>query len=71
MKIYRWHLIGDGGNSAGYAFAGSKAEAARMRAEQRRNGLEPDLVPKAMEVPTNKAGLLHWLNAWAAHPDNG
>jgi hypothetical protein len=42
------------------SFQGSQTEASKARAQLKRDGFKAE--SQTIEVPTNKAGLLAWLN---------
>ena len=45
----------------GVSFQGSQTEASKARSALKTQGFKPET--QTIEVPTNKAGLLEWLNA--------
>lgn len=72
MKIYRITLS-TGDEGIVQAWAGSKDEAKRKLREMKGNYEQADQMTgdiEAMDIPTDKAGLLSWLNAYFDR-DNG
>lgn len=72
MRFYRVAVYFDG-NSAGYRWHTSKAEAMREKRREDEMSGDPDFPAevKAFDIEPTKAGILHALRLLAAHPDNG
>jgi hypothetical protein len=64
MKLYRTqHLVRNPatGDSTPFTWQGTQADAAAKRKELKTAGCA-DVETKGVDVPTDKAGLLAWLN---------
>lgn len=63
MKLYRTCVAGRASETAEPLWAGSQAEAGKHRKELNQRGHKrADISTDEVEVPTNKTGLLEWLN---------
>lgn len=63
MKLYRVINFNDPDLGTTQTWFGSRAEAAKNKAQQIRDGAIRDaLTIEAEEVPTDKKGLVKWLN---------
>ena len=82
VKFYRVGYSREGGNSGGYAWFTSRAEAVKAaKADQAQEPDEYDYgthgkIPitqmiDEIEVKPTKTGILRLLNDYASHPDNG
>ena len=73
MKFYRVHTYADAGQSTGYEFFTSKAEAKKAVREWTEGiALETDTAEiDVVEIEPTKAGILRALNLYAVHADNG
>jgi hypothetical protein len=73
MKFYRVHVTVECGVSTGYEYFTSKYGAARaVREWEIHRGEETGSAEiEVIEIAPTKAGILHALNAYAAHADNG
>lgn len=72
MKFYRLHTYCEGGNSNGFAWFTTRADAERAKRED--VAVSPEEEPGAIdviEVTPTKAGILDALCRYASHPDNG
>jgi len=76
MKIYQNEYFGPGGQSHGYSYHLSKRAAlkeAAERAEKTKDNLEPVLYVTTEEISIQRTreGIVHALNRFGSHPDNG
>ena len=77
MKFYRVSYSQDGGNSGGYSWHTSKADAQRAARQgyendpQEYDGLDTRPQVEAVEITPTKAGILAALEAYASHEANG
>jgi len=75
MKFYQLHRTCEAGTSAGYEYFTSRREAKRALAVWRRNSpgdvqdQQGDIEP--IEIEPTRAGIVHALNRYANHEDNG
>ena len=60
MLLYKTTVPGKDGNHA-FTWGGSQTEATKHRVAAKAMGFKPET--QTIEVPTNKSGLLEWLNA--------
>lgn len=60
MLLYKTSTPGKKDNVA-FTWGGSQTEATKHRVAAKAMGFKPET--QTVEVPTNKAGLLEWLNA--------
>jgi hypothetical protein len=79
MIFYRVHYSTNGGNSAGFSWHTSKADAraaAKKDYDQDPSEYENDPASIAeriiiFEIPITRAGVIHALKHFASHADNG
>ena len=73
MKFYRVHTCVECSTSSGYEFFTNKADAERaVREWTTGEALRTDTAEiDVIEITPTKAGILHALNTYAAHADNG
>lgn len=75
MKVYRVRYTAEGGNSGGFSWHTSRAEAKQAAAravdeDPREYELwKPEI--EHMTVRLTKAGMLSFMRDYASHPDNG
>lgn len=60
MQIYKTFTTNKETGVVAISFQGSQTEASKARAQLKRDGFKAE--SQTIEVPTNKAGLLAWLN---------
>lgn len=68
MRVYQVSFE-DGDTNSTLEWFGNQRDADRSAAERRRAGQDPVIV-RPFDVPTDKAGLLAWLNLYVT-TDNG
>jgi hypothetical protein len=74
MRFYRNHYHCEGGASGGFTWFTTKAEAirdAREHDDGEDEGDKTDPIAEPIDIAPTKAGILHALNRYADHPDNG
>jgi hypothetical protein len=75
MKFYQLHRICEGGTSAGYEYFASRREAEKALNVWRKNS-PGDVIDQQgdielIDVEPTRVGILHALNRYANHADNG
>ena len=71
MRFYLVTHHTEGGVSAGFSWHTSKVEARRQVAERNWPVPERSEFVGPIDIEPTKRGILHALNYYAAHPDNG
>lgn len=73
MKIYRLTLQTAADSSMGFVFTSNRARAHEAATDfhRREAGNDPETKVEPLNCPTDKAGLIRFLNRYASHPDNG
>lgn len=71
MKAWRFTITSDMDGNAGTFYAPTKDEAELMIVEKLAKKGDSASCPEPVTIPTDKKGLIRWLNIWASHPDNG
>lgn len=64
MKLYKTTVVNEADSWQGISWQGTQADAASVRKKAMDDGAKrKDVTTEDVEVPTDKAGLLAWLNA--------
>lgn len=76
MRVYRVATWDSMDEHIGFAHYRNKREAQRHVSEVNRANRDPSEEPRychieAHDIPTDKDGLIRWLDIYASHADNG
>lgn len=73
MRLYRVEKQTEADNHQGFEWFTREKDAEKEAKHFRAENLEakPRVTVRHVEVPTNKALMVQFLNRYASHPDNG